>query len=192
MSKNSLIKTWIISSWCLIAALICIFACSPLAEAKPPPAHDVHETVKIWLIYKLKTELGLDTNQSLLLFEKIEKIETVRKELHRDEREILRRIEMQFRLNETLPAEMVQQIKILEKRQDELLLLELKTNKEIRDTLAPGQRAKMMIIMHRLHLKIKSIIETLEKRSQRRDQRRNRPDMQHPPQQPFDDEQNPF
>ena len=60
----------------------------------------------------------------------------------------------------------------IDEQHDELIGLEKKHNDELKELMTPVQRAKFMILQKKLRHKIKTIIETMERRDRRREKRR--------------------
>lgn len=142
--------------------------------AAPPDRDDVHETIRVWLMYRIQKDLQLSSDETMKLVEKIEAVETTRRDFHRLEREILTRAEQLLQSNQETAPELGELMKKLANTKENSLEQQLKIDKEIRQNLSPAQQAHLMIIMKKLERKIRNIIDMLEQR----DRERNRTQRQ--------------
>jgi len=167
--------------------LIILFFCVqlPTALMAKDPDEEVHETVKIWMLYKLKTELGLDQNQCLAVFELIDNLEQAKRDYFKFERTVLRELATMIESGNQVPDSYNDLLIKIDDRQNMLRAVELKTAQDVKKLLDPIQRAKLLVLRKDLKQKIQHIIQTLERKENRRAARpqgpRFEPDQMHQP-----------
>lgn len=128
---------------------------------------DVHDTIKMWILYKLKKDLGLSAEQSVVILSKIEKLEERKRKLFKDEQQILKKFIIMIKNDVDNEKEYSKLLTQYDKIQDDYVDFKKSTHKEMAKMLNPIQRAKLLIIMKKLHRKIRNIVNMLEKRERR-------------------------
>jgi hypothetical protein len=157
------------------------------------PEDDVQETIKMWFLYKLKNDLDLSAEQSLAIYEKVDLIENSRRQYFKFERESLLAANRLITAGKDSSPELTKLMDDLDKKQEAMFAVQLKTTQELKKALNPAQRAKLLILMKKLQRKIRSIIDILERKNTRNPDRRGQPGgpgglPPHPP----EEEQEPF
>ncbi|MBN2383264.1 hypothetical protein JXQ70_10310 [bacterium] len=156
-----------------ITLLICLIGLFllPLALQAKQPDQDVRETVKMWLLYKLKTDLNLDQEKCLAVLALSDQLDQARRDYYDFEHEQL--IELVKMLDSGLndPERFETILNKIDQHQHNLNIIEANVTDELKKILDPIQRAKFIVLRQKLKEKIRDIIHTLEKRERRRPER---------------------
>lgn len=153
----------------LVAAAL---LCPPGTSAQPPNDKEVQETVTMWLMYKMRKDLEIPEKTCIILVEKIEACEMLRRNFFRLENDIAIKLENMLPNDDVDASEYKKLIDELDQQHLKVLTAEMDLQKELNNHLNPKQRARLILIMKDLRQRIHRILRSLEKRQDHRSRRR--------------------